>query len=160
VADDAAAAPADDAAAAPADDGAAAPAPPGYRRNARPGQRAPHVWLRLDGRRTSTLDLFENRMTLLTGQEGLPWLRAAKRLPRKAPGVRVLVAGRDLPDDRGHLRKAYRLGPGSAVLIRPDGVIAWRHDGPCRAPAAALGLALNTALGLEKPHENQQAEAV
>jgi hypothetical protein len=142
-----------------ADDGAATPAA-GYHRDARPGQRAPHVWLRLDGRRTSTLDLFENRMTLLTGQEGLPWLRAAKRLPRKAPDVRALAAGRDLADDRGRLRQAYRLGSGSAVLIRPDGVIAWRHDGPCRAPAAALGLALHIALGLEKPHENQRAEAV
>jgi 2-polyprenyl-6-methoxyphenol hydroxylase-like FAD-dependent oxidoreductase len=136
-----------------ADDGAATPAA-GYHRDARPGQRAPHVWLRLDGRRTSTLDLFENRMTLLTGQEGLPWLRAAKRLPRQAPDVRVLA------DDQGRLRQAYRLGPESAVLIRPDGVIAWRHDVPCRAPGPALDLALHTALGLQETHENHRAEAV
>ena len=144
-----------------ADDGAAAPAA-GYHRDARPGQRAPHVWLRLGGRRISTLDLFENRMTLVTGQEGAPWRRAADGLRPGAsfPPVCALVAGRDLADDRGHLRQAYRLGGQSAVLIRPDGVIAWRHDGPCRSPGATLRFALRTALGLTGPNENQQAEAV
>jgi 2-polyprenyl-6-methoxyphenol hydroxylase-like FAD-dependent oxidoreductase len=144
-----------------ADDGAAAP-PVGYHRDARPGQRAPHVWLRLGGRRTSTLDLFENRMTLVTGQDGSPWLRAADglRAGESFPPVRALVVGRDLADDRGHLRQAYRLGGQSAVLIRPDGVIAWRHDGPCETPRAELGLALRTALGLEWPDVNQRAEAV
>jgi hypothetical protein len=144
-----------------ADDGAATP-PDGYRRDARPGQRAPHVWLRLGGRRTSTLDLFENRMTLVTGQEGSPWLRAADGLRAGAPTspVHALTVGRDLADDRGHFRQAYRLEGESAVLIRPDGVIAWRHDGPCRTPGAELRIAVRTALGLERPSENQRAEAV
>jgi 2-polyprenyl-6-methoxyphenol hydroxylase-like FAD-dependent oxidoreductase len=144
-----------------ADDGAAAP-PAGYHRDARPGQRAPHVWLRLGGRRTSTLDLFENQMTLVTGQEGSPWLRAADGLRAAAPipPVRALPVGRDLADDRGHLRQVYRLEGESAVLIRPDGVIAWRHDGPCRTPGAELGFALRTALGLQRSYENQRAEAV
>jgi hypothetical protein len=143
-----------------ADDGAAAP-PAGYHRDARPGQRAPHVWLRLGGRRTSTLDLFENRMTLVTGQEGSPWLRAADGLrAAPIPPVRALAVGRDLADDRGHLRQAYRLGGESAVLIRPDGVIAWRHDGPCQTSAAELGTALRTALGLQRSYENRRAEAV
>jgi 2-polyprenyl-6-methoxyphenol hydroxylase-like FAD-dependent oxidoreductase len=142
-------------------DGAAAP-PAGYHRDARPGQRAPHLWLRLGGRRASTLDLFENRMTLVTGQDGAPWRRAADGLRPGAsfPPVHALVAGRDLADDRGHLRQAYRLGGQSAVLIRPDGVIAWRHDGPCRTPGATLRFALRTALGLAGPNEDQQAEAV
>jgi len=144
-----------------ADDRAATP-PAGYHRDARPGQRAPHVWLRLGGRRISTLDLFENRMTLVTGQEGAPWRRAADGLRPGAsfPPVRALVAGRDLADDRGHLRQAYRLGGQSAVLIRPDGVIAWRHDGPCRTGEVTLRCALRTVLGLTGANENQQAEAV
>jgi hypothetical protein len=120
------------------------------------------VWLRLGGRRTSTLDLFEDRMTLVTGQEGASWRRAADRLRPGAsvPPVRTLVAGRDFADDRGHLRQAYRLGGQSAVLIRPDGIIAWRHDGPCRTAEATLRYALRTALGLAGPDENRQAEAV
>jgi 2-polyprenyl-6-methoxyphenol hydroxylase-like FAD-dependent oxidoreductase len=138
-----------------AEDGADA-SPGVYHRDARPGQRAPHVWLRLAGRRTSTLDLFENRMTLVTGQEGSPWRRAAHGL-QAGPPVRALVVGHDLADDRGHLRRVYRLGDQSAVLVRPDGVIAWRHDGPCQMPGAALASALSTALGLEA---GQRAEAV
>jgi aromatic ring hydroxylase-like protein len=144
-----------------ADDRAAAP-PAGYHRDARPGQRAPHVWLRLGGRRISTLDLFEDQMTLVTGQEGGPWRRAADGLRpgTSFPPVRTLVTGHDLADDRGHLRQAYRLGGQSAVLIRPDGVVAWRHDGPCRTGEVTLRCALRTALGLAGPNENQQAEAV
>jgi hypothetical protein len=59
--------------------------------------------------------------------------------------VVVLRVGRDLPDPRGVIRRAYRLGAESAVLVRPDGVVAWRHDGP--ADPAALVAAVRTAVG-------------
>jgi putative polyketide hydroxylase len=117
----------------------------GHSRTARPGERAPHVWVRYRGRRTSVLDLFEDRMTVLAGPGGIDWARAARRFG--AAPVQALVAGRDLPDPRGVLRAAYRLAPDSAVLVRPDGIVAWRHDGRCSAPGAALAAALGTALG-------------
>ena len=41
----------------------------------------------------------------------------------------------------------YALGPGSAVLVRPDGRVAWRHDGACADRVAALAGAVATALG-------------
>jgi putative polyketide hydroxylase len=125
------------------DDGAA-PAP-GHHRTARPGERAPHVWVHRNGRRASVLDLFEDRLTVLTGPRGERWCRAAAT-SRGVP-IEVLVAGRDLPDPRGTLRAAYRLDPDSAVLVRPDGIVAWRHDGPCHDPGAALTAAVETALG-------------
>jgi hypothetical protein len=59
--------------------------------------------------------------------------------------VAVLRVGRDLPDPRGVIRRAYRLGAETAVLVRPDGVVAWRHDGP--ADPAALAAAVRTAVG-------------
>ncbi len=59
----------------------------------------------------------------------------------------MLVAGRGQLDARGALSRAYRLGAGSAVLVRPDGVVAWRHDGPCADRTAALSAAVRTALG-------------
>lgn len=127
-----------------ADDGAA-PAR-GHVRTARPGERAPHVWVRRNGRRASVLDLFEDRMTVLTGPGGAGWGQGHHAVP-----LQVLVAGRDLPDPRGALAAAYRLGPGSAVLVRPDGIVAWRHDGLCDDPGATLTRAVDTALGRFAP---------
>jgi putative polyketide hydroxylase len=126
----------------------AAPAQ-GHSRTARPGERAPHVWVQRNGRRTSILDLFEDRLTVLAGPGGADWARAARRLG--SIPAQVLVAGRDLPDPHGTLRAAYRLGPDSAVLVRPDGIVAWRHDGPCHDPGAALARAVETALGRVSP---------
>ena len=46
---------------------------------AAPGRRAPHAWLDVTGRRMSTLDLFDGRLTLLTGPGGSDWCAAAAR---------------------------------------------------------------------------------
>ena len=63
--------------------------------------------------------------------------------------VAVLRVGRDLPDPRGVIRRAYRLGAESAVLVRPDGVVAWRHDSA--ADPATLVSAVRTAVGRAVP---------
>lgn len=128
-----------------ADDGS--PVAVGHHRTARPGERAPHVWTRSRGRRVSTLDLFENRLTVLAGSAGDGWDRALSSLRPAGLPIAVLRVDRDLPDPRGAVRRAYRLGAESAVLVRPDGVVVWRHDGRCRNHAAALSAAIGTALG-------------
>ncbi|HEX3258952.1 MAG TPA: FAD-dependent oxidoreductase [Pseudonocardia sp.] len=129
--------------------GDGAPPASGHHRTARPGERAPHAWFRADGRRSSTLDLFEGRMTVLAGPEGR-WVSAGLG-SHEVDGVPVAVlrVGRDLPDPRGAIRRAYRLGAESAVLVRPDGVVAWRHDGA--AEPAALVAAIRTAVGRPVP---------
>jgi len=104
---------------------------------ARPGERAPHAWVRHGGRRRSTLDLFEGRLTLVSGPDAGSWAGAAA-----VPGVPLQVL---TGDDR--LARAYRLGPGSAVLVRPDGRVAWRSDGACADPRTALTGAVAVALG-------------
>ena len=109
-------------------------------RAARPGERAPHAWIRHDGRRRSVLDLFDGRLTVLADAGAWRWAAAADRL-HPVP-LQVVPAGTE-----PGLRRAYRLDEGSAVLVRPDGVVAWRHDGPCSDPAAALSAAVTTALG-------------
>jgi 2-polyprenyl-6-methoxyphenol hydroxylase-like FAD-dependent oxidoreductase len=123
----------------------AADVPPDLRIDlaARPGERAPHAWVRHAGRHRSTLDLFEGTLTLLAAADGRLWERAA----RAVAGVplQVLVEGRDLHG--GTLAPRYGLGPGSAVLVRPDGRVAWRHDGACADRVAALTAAVDTALG-------------
>jgi hypothetical protein len=131
------------------DDGAAPTT--GHHRTARPGERAPHAWFR-DGRtRRSTLDLFGGRMTVLAGPEGR-WVSAGfVDGSREVDGVPVAVlrVGRDVPDPRGVIRRAYRLGAESAVLVRPDGVVAWRHD--AAADPGALVSAVRTAVGRAVP---------
>ncbi|HWM57318.1 MAG TPA: FAD-dependent monooxygenase [Pseudonocardia sp.] len=112
---------------------------------AAPGERAPHVWVRRHGRRCSVLDLFEDRLTVLAGRAGDGWTRAADRLTGMP--LQVHVAGRGLSDEHGDLSRTYRLGERSAVLVRPDGVVAWRHDGSCADPVATLAAAVALATG-------------
>jgi putative polyketide hydroxylase len=110
---------------------------------ARPGERAPHAWVRHAGRHRSTIDLFDGRLTLITGTDGEPWDRAA--VTATGAPLQVLVAGRDLHGR--DLARRYGLRAGSAVLVRPDGRVAWRHDGACADREAALAGAVATALG-------------
>ena len=91
---------------------------------AAPGARAPHAWVWYGGERRSTIDLFEGRLTLLTGPRGEAWRDAAKSVP-DVP-VQVLVVGQDVLDPSGDLEQRYRLGDDDAVLVRPDGHVAWR----------------------------------
>lgn len=119
-----------------ADDGG--PATVGHHRTARPGERAPHVWFRDGGVRRSTLDLYDGKLTLLTGPDG-GW-----DVPADEP-IALVRVGHDVPDPRGAIQRAYRLGRESAVLVRPDGIVAWRHDGPARP--AVLVTAVRMALG-------------
>jgi 2-polyprenyl-6-methoxyphenol hydroxylase-like FAD-dependent oxidoreductase len=111
------------------------------------GGRAPHAWVRYGGARISTLDLFDARLTLLTGPAGTPWRRAATGPAATGPPIAVLTVGTDLHPEDGTFAERYRLGTAGAVLVRPDGVVAWRQDGPAADPAAELGAAVGRALG-------------
>jgi hypothetical protein len=109
---------------------------------AAPDARAPHVWVRHDGRRVSTLDLFDGRFTLLTGPAGIGWRSAADVLAAVGLPVAALSVGLDLRDADGVLTRRYGLGDRDAVLVRPDG-----HCGPV-LPAVVEGhlTALTTAM--------------
>jgi hypothetical protein len=109
----------------------------------RPGFRAPHVWLRRDGVRVSTLDLVARDPVLLTGADGTAWAGAAAGL--SLPVYRVGADG-DLRDDEGRFAEAYGIDAGGAVLVRPDGFVAWRSRGPAEDPAPALDHALSRML--------------
>jgi 2-polyprenyl-6-methoxyphenol hydroxylase-like FAD-dependent oxidoreductase len=98
-----------------------------YVPSATPGARAPHVWLGHPEARLSTLDLFGSAFTLLAGPGGGAWCAAAAEVGHElgvpidpyrigAPGLR----------DLGGFTGAYGLGEDGAVLVRPDGHVAWR----------------------------------
>jgi 2-polyprenyl-6-methoxyphenol hydroxylase-like FAD-dependent oxidoreductase len=107
------------------DDGVRHLAPPEL--DGRPGTRAPHVWL---GEDRSTLDLFGDGFVVLRPAGGDDWAPAG--------------ATSHLVDADG-FAAAYGLEEGGAILVRPDGVVAWRSPGP--ADRDELANALATALG-------------
>jgi hypothetical protein len=98
-----------------------------YVQSATPGCRAPHVWLGEAESRLSTLDLFGSSFTLLAAPEAGAWCAAAAR-SAAALGVRVDCYRIGAPglEDRGGFNSAYGIEGDGAVLVRPDGHVAWR----------------------------------
>jgi putative polyketide hydroxylase len=100
-----------------------------YLPNARPGARAPHLWLERGSERLSSLDLFDTSFTLLAGGSGGGWREAAAEVAEHHPAplqAFTVGAGGDLSDPSGRFDKLYGIGGEGAVLVRPDGFVAWR----------------------------------
>ncbi len=112
-----------------------------------PGARAPHAWVEREGRRSSMLDLYGDRLTLVTGPDGSGWRAAAHELAAHDLPVVAVQLGRDVADPSGTAARAYALTDGAAVLVRPDGHIAWRADAPSSLPLPELAAAVHSALG-------------
>jgi hypothetical protein len=116
---------------------------------ARPGSRAPHVWLERDGQRVSTHDLVDLRYTLFAGSQGEAW-RAAAEAAGDALGVPLnaitIGAGEEAHDPERRWTDAYGIEPDGAVLIRPDGHVAWRQRSGVANPRRALESALRAML--------------
>jgi putative polyketide hydroxylase len=112
-----------------------------------PGARAPHAWVEHDGRHVSLLDLYGDRLVLVTSRGGDAWRRAADELAGHGLPVAAAQLDHDLGDPTGTAARAYDLGDGSAVLVRPDGHIAWRADALPSLPLTDLAAAVHAALG-------------
>ncbi|HVB88237.1 MAG TPA: FAD-dependent monooxygenase [Candidatus Dormibacteraeota bacterium] len=115
---------------------------------AQPGTRAPHVWLERDGDRISTLDLFGRNFVLLAGHQGNSWPAIGETAARQL-GIKLdvyLVGGMGLKDSSGEFLSAYGIDPAGAVLIRPDGFVAWRSRASELVPPAQLTSVLTSVL--------------
>ncbi|KAB8180019.1 hypothetical protein FH610_035190 [Microbispora catharanthi] len=113
----------------------------------RPGTRAPHVRLSREGVPVSVRDLFGTGFTVLAGAEGGIWEKAAAEAARslRVPIETYVVGGApELGDPDGRFPAAYGITSTGAVLVRPDGIIAWRSPG--EAGLAELEGALRTVL--------------
>jgi 2-polyprenyl-6-methoxyphenol hydroxylase-like FAD-dependent oxidoreductase len=107
----------------------------------RPGTRAPHLPISRNGDSISMLDLFEGNFTLLTGSQGNVW-REAARNAAEAAGLTVdihEVAEPGFPE-------AYGISPTGAILVRPDGFVAWRAKNLEGASADLISRVLSTVL--------------
>lgn len=106
-----------------------------------PGARAPHARLRQGTAPRSTLDLFGAGFALLAGPGGRPWC-AAGRAVAGARGIPLAAAtigdSGDLADPDHTWPAAYGVGEDGAVLVRPDGHVAWRAPDGAPDPAAVL----------------------
>jgi 2-polyprenyl-6-methoxyphenol hydroxylase-like FAD-dependent oxidoreductase len=120
-----------------------------YVPSARPGRLAPHAWIQHDGTLRSLLDLFGTRLVLLTGPDAGAWHDAAAALADRVP-LAVHTVGGDVHLDQGEPADwctLYGVDADGAVLVRPDGHVAWRAR---RAPgdvAGALEQAVAQATG-------------
>ncbi|MFI9625854.1 FAD-dependent monooxygenase [Streptomyces sp. NPDC052042] len=107
----------------------------------RPGAKIPHAWLvGGDGRRISTLDVTgKGQMTLLTGIAGAAWKHAAEKLD--LPFLRTVVVGEPgAIDPYGYWERVREIPEAGALLVRPDGYVAWRHNAEVWDTGEALAL--------------------
>ncbi|MGN9838346.1 FAD-dependent oxidoreductase [Nonomuraea sp. H19] len=110
-----------------------------------PGTRAPHLPL-LGSLERSTIDLYGGRFVLLAGPDGQDWVTAAGKMPLPVTTRRF---GIDLAADGTPATVRHGIGAGGAVLVRPDGFVAWRSTGPAANPAAELLAAFTAILSAE-----------
>lgn len=130
------------------------PAPPvanavtDYVPSARPGGRAPHVWLARNGTRVSAIDLFGDGFVLLAGRRGSSWTESARRMAAAARlPLTAFTVGHDLADAEGSWNERYGVDDDGAVLVRPDGHVAWRSARAAINPRDVLTAAATSVLG-------------
>ncbi len=100
-----------------------------YVPSSRPGVRAPHVWLEHKGKRVSTLDLYGKEFVILAGKDGRAWCEAALKVAEKNDvciNAYSVGKGADVENPENDWSEVYEVDDKGAVLIRPDGHVAWR----------------------------------
>ena len=121
-----------------------------YVASACPGGRAPHAWLkRPDGERVSAIDLVGRGFVLLAGAKGAAWAEAARAM-QAGNGIEVAsvtVGNGELAPADERWGETYGIDDGGAVLVRPDGYVAWRSAGAAADPARALAGAMAAIQG-------------
>jgi putative polyketide hydroxylase len=106
-----------------------------------PGTRVPHLWLERGGQRLSTLDLLDGPFVLLTGPDGTAWHETARAVA-VGQGIGLTTysigADADLRDLENGWQTKMGMSSQGAVLVRPDGFVAWRTSTLPTNPAQQL----------------------
>ncbi|HEY0554104.1 MAG TPA: FAD-dependent monooxygenase [Thermoanaerobaculia bacterium] len=107
-----------------------------------PGSRVPHAWLEWEGRRVSTLDFAGPGFALLAGPGAMDWCEAAAAVAaRREMDLRAVR----IPDEAWC--RAAGVGERGALLVRPDGFVAWRAEGAEEKAEEVLEGAIREMLG-------------
>ncbi|MGW3846726.1 FAD-dependent oxidoreductase [Streptomyces fagopyri] len=118
---------------------------------AAPGTRAPHMPVTREGIAVSTIDLYEQSFVLLSGSAEGPWSKAARAAADKA-GVPVTPysigsgPGFDLDTGTADWAAVHGTTAAGAVLVRPDGFVAWRTESIPDSPEQELTRVLQAVL--------------
>ncbi|MEA3301079.1 MAG: FAD-dependent monooxygenase [Pseudomonadota bacterium] len=97
-----------------------------YVATTRPGHRLAHAWLERSGSRLSTLDLVDGtHFTLIVDEDGDHWRGMLDGTEGLVNVVQISAAG-TLVDAEGRWSEVKGIGPRGAILVRPDGHVAWR----------------------------------
>lgn len=94
----------------------------------RPGAKIPHAWLVNEkGKKVSTLDIVgQGKFTLITGISGQKWIVAVNKLNLEY--LRSITIGSlECQDPYYEWYKLREIEEDGALLVRPDGFIAWRQ---------------------------------
>ncbi len=128
------------------------PAPPApeslvsdYLPTTRPGARLPHAWLTRGDALVSSLDLVDPRdPVLLTGPGGTRWLEAAREAKLQAF---MIGDGGEIGDPNAAWASVREILDDGALIVRPDGHVAWRARDIADDPDAHLKVALDRIFG-------------
>jgi len=115
-----------------------------------PGTRVSHLWLEQQGQRISTLDLLDGRFVLLVGSNGAFWCEAAAAV-KGFLGIELMAyrigPDADLLDLENGWTAKMGVSPEGAVLVRPDGFVAWRTRTLTASAESVLEQVLSHILG-------------
>ncbi|MEZ0075378.1 FAD-dependent monooxygenase [Planotetraspora sp. GP83] len=137
-------------------DGSPAPVSPDetrlYQPSTRPGHPLPHAWVERSGQRLPLRSLIhDGHFALIAGENGQAWVEAAEKIAqeREIPlrAARVgLGKNVDFIDIRLAWQRNRAISPEGALLVRPDGYIAFRSIEAADDPLATLTAAFNQIL--------------
>lgn len=96
-----------------------------YKPTTKIGARAPHCWLSDENGQKSTLDLYLNEFVLVCHPEADFWQKEYQSFPCK---VVTIGENGEYADKNQDFLKKYEISKKGAVLVRPDGHIAWRSE--------------------------------
>jgi putative polyketide hydroxylase len=99
----------------------------------------------------STLDLFGRNFVLLAGPQGQGWYTAVLDAAQHV-GVALdayQVGGGELTDADDTFTGSYGISPAGAVVVRPDGFVAWRAFDATASSTETMARVLSALLCLE-----------
>lgn len=97
-----------------------------YHPSSVPGCKAPHCEINMDGETLSTLDLFSDKFVLLLSPDcNVEAIKSMLPIPNLYPLVSYQL-NKHFIDMNQDFVDLYQMADYSAVLVRPDGHIAWR----------------------------------
>ncbi|MGW2938300.1 FAD-dependent monooxygenase [Streptomyces sp. NPDC001156] len=136
-------------------DGTPAPVPVDdirlYQPSTRPGHPMPHAWVERACDRVALRELIHGgHFALIAGEDGQDWVEAATKIAdqRKLPlrAARVGLGTVDFVDIRLAWLKQREISDTGAVLVRPDGHVAFRSIASVDDPVAVLSGAFDQIL--------------